>query len=58
MKEEEKFAALKVEVTLAGQFQATLKVLEPPAMPIKVGDGRVTLAVPMIGSLAIAYLGK
>jgi hypothetical protein len=58
MKEDEKFAALKVEVTLAGQFQATLKVLEPPTMPIKVGDGRITLAVPMVGSLTIAHIGE
>ena len=54
----EKFSALKVEVTLAGQFQATFKALEPPTMPIKVGDRRVTLAVPLVGSLAIAYIGK
>jgi len=41
-----------------GEKFSALKVLEPPAMPIKVGDGRVTLAVPMVGSLAIAYLGE
>ena len=58
MEESEKFSALKVEVTLAGQFRATLKALEPPTMPIKVGDRRVTLGVPLVGSLAIAYIGK
>jgi hypothetical protein len=58
MKEGEKFSALKVEVTLAGQFQATLKALEPPTMPIKVGDKRVTLGIPLVGSLAIAYIGQ
>jgi hypothetical protein len=57
MGEKEKFSVLKIEVTLARQFQVTLRVLEPPAMPVKVADGRVTLSVPMVGSLAIAYIG-
>ena len=58
MKDEEKFSILKVEVTLAGQFSVTVKVLEPPAMPIRVSKGRVTLAVPVVGSVTIAFVGQ
>ena len=48
---------LTAEVILAGKFAATVKVIEKPAAPVKVDARSVTLGVPILGSVRLAYIG-
>jgi hypothetical protein len=48
---------LTAEVILVGKFAATVKVLQPPAAPVKVDARSVTLGVPILGSVRVAYIG-
>ena len=55
--EKEKISLVKVDVTLANKFRVTARTLEAPAMPLKIGDKSITVGIPVLGSVSLAFIG-